>query len=99
LQVLPNRYLTEMNSRRRSHPEHIEAAEVELDRLVPGHTPVLPFHRKAQNNRRVLATVPDLERHKLYVGRLIIVANGNETRRIGSIEELNGRFALVRYVD
>jgi hypothetical protein len=86
--------------RKRAHPERVEAIEIEMDEALPGQAPVLRFHHRGQDPRRVIATIPDLERHHmLYIGRLVSVELGADQRRKGSIEEINGNQASVRYVD
>jgi hypothetical protein len=70
-----------------------------MDRLLPGRTPVLTLHHLAADPGRVVATIPDLEAHKLSLGRLVSVEHGNGDRRQGAIEAIHMRFALVRYVD
>jgi NAD(P)-dependent dehydrogenase (short-subunit alcohol dehydrogenase family) len=79
-------------------PELIDAEEARVDRL-PSRTPILPLHHLAGDPGRAVATIPDLERHKLYLGRLVSVEHGNGDRRKGAIEAIHMRFALVRYVD
>jgi hypothetical protein len=89
-----------MNDGRKAlHPEYVEAMEVNMDRLMPGQAPVLFVHGELQDPRRVLATIPDLEQHKLYLGRLVSVEVAEGSRRQGSVEAIDGHAALVRYVD
>jgi hypothetical protein len=70
-----------------------------MDQLLPGQTPVLPLHHLAGDPGRVVATIPDMEAHKLHLGRLVSVEHGNGDRRKGALEAIHMRFALVRYVD
>lgn len=87
------------NGRKQLHPEHIEAMEVRMDVLMPGQAPLLFAHHSGLDPRRVVATVPERERHKLYLGRLVSVDMGDNTRRKGSIESVDADMAVVRYVD
>jgi hypothetical protein len=87
------------NEQRRLHPEHIEAHEVALDLVTPNHVPVISLHREGPDPRRVVAIIPDSERHKLYIGRLVRIEIANGDARKGSIEAIDGHFATVRYVD
>lgn len=64
-----------------------------------GRTPVLPLHHRAGDPGRVVATIPDLERQTLSLGRLVSVEHGNGGRRKGAIEAIHMPFALVRYVE
>ena len=87
------------NGQKEPHPEYVEAMEVNLDRLVPEQAPVLFVHHAPRDPRRVVATIPDLEHHKLYLGRLVSVEIGGGNPRKGSVEAIDRHFALVRYVD
>lgn len=82
-----------------AHPERVEAGDVNMDRLLPGRSPVLPLHHLAGDPGRVVATIPDTESHNLHLGRLVIVEHGNGDRKNGAIEAIHLRYALVRYVD
>lgn len=82
------------NGRKQPHPEYVEAYEVKLDLLMPGQAPVLPLHHREGDPRRVTATVTDLERHKLYLGRLVSVEIDNGEQQKGSFEAVDGRFVL-----
>jgi hypothetical protein len=89
-----------MNDRRKeAHSEYVEAMEANIDRRMPGQAPVLFVHHEVQDPRRVLAAIPDLEQHKLYLGRLVSVEIAQDSRRKGSVEAIDGHVALVRYVD
>lgn len=81
------------------HPELIEAEGAKMDRLLPSRTSDLPLHHLAADPGRVVATIPEIEVHKLHLGRLVNVEHGNGNRRKGAIEAIHMRFALVRYVD
>ena len=81
------------------HTELIGTEGVKMDRLLPSRTSVLPLHHLAVDPGRVVATIPDIEVHKLHLGRLVSVEYGNGHRRKGAIEAIHMRFALVRYVD
>ena len=75
-----------------SHPERVEAIEVEWERIIPG-CPALVALGSDGTLGRVVALVPESDRHLIYVGRLVRIAD-----RYGCIEAIGGRFALVRYV-
>jgi hypothetical protein len=83
--------------RRESHQVHVEA--MEMERVLAGQSPVLPLHQPAEDPRRAVATIPELERNKLHLGRLVTIADGPHERRLGVVESIYSRFALVRYVD
>ncbi len=86
-------------ARKRLHSERVEAYEVKLDLLVPGQCPVLVLHHRGEDPRRAVVSIPNLERHKLYLGRLVDVEDHSGERRKASVEAVDGCFALVRYVD
>lgn len=89
----------DMRTRHVLHPERIEAHEVALDLVIPTQAPVLSLHRESPDPRRVVAIAPDLERRKLYIGRLVSVEIDKGDRRKGSIEAIDGHFAIIRYVN
>ena len=62
--------------------------------------PILLLARSGSDPRRVLAFVPESERHHgLHIGQLVVVRDGPKTRRRGCIEALGDEGAVVRYVD
>jgi hypothetical protein len=81
--------------RRTSHQEHFAA--MEMERFLPGQSPVLSLHQRAGDPRRAVATIPELERNTLYLGRVVTIADGPNERRLGFVESIYSRFALVRY--
>jgi hypothetical protein len=87
------------SGRNQPHPEYVEAVEVKMDEALPGLSPILFVHHELRDRRRVVAMIPDLELHKLYVGRLVRVENDDATRPKGLVEAIDGQLALVRYVD
>jgi hypothetical protein len=84
---------------KRPHPEQIEAHKVLLDALLPDQASTLPFLRGAPDPCRVVVTIAPAERHKLYVGRLVMVLGPDGGQRQSCIEELGAEEALVRYID
>jgi hypothetical protein len=65
------------------------AHETELDRHLPCQAPALLLGERGMDPRRTQARNPDLERHKLYLGRPVLVEGDEGVRRRAFVEAID----------
>lgn len=81
------------------HSEWVEAWEAEIFRKAPLPLPCLRIDRHERRDRRARFMLPESERYRLYVGRLVNVRDENGVERKGCIERLDNQRAAVRFLD
>jgi hypothetical protein len=58
--------------------------------------PILPLHHQSSDLRCVIAKIPYIVRQNVHQGQPVCVSEGNGPHREGTIEIIEGLFALVR---